>query len=306
MKTTVMILASLLGLNSVWAAPRPDVLKQIINQQISCDNFLRYDDTYLYLGQNTHVHVAALDGSKSFMLVTKDIAIDVVSDGNTAYVLTESALEQWDIAQAKLVASYPTYANTASFGPYEYPTALAKDQDTIIIAHGRLGVSLFDVKTKRIVNQFHLVPEQLPLESMATGVTAVNGRAYVTMDDYTLVNNGDPTPFRGIVVIDLATQSVLTDLGGMDPGSDAITNDGTSVIVSFMGQPIWRYTLDSLTGSKLPEPAAKIWTFPADGRPSGRASADSTSYYSCFQYYSERGGSDIYKPVALDRKQLGL
>lgn len=62
----------------------------------------------------------------------------------------------------------------------------------MIIAHGRHGVSIYDLTKKRLVNQFRLLREQIPLESMAMDVTVQGHYAYIVMDNFSLVRQNIP------------------------------------------------------------------------------------------------------------------
>jgi hypothetical protein len=79
------------------------------------------------------------------------------------------------------------------------------------------------------VNQFRLIQSQLPLESMAMGVAVSGDKAFVVLDNYHLVRPPAKVPFRGIVVIDMKTQRVSSELDGLDPGADSIAADSSAL-----------------------------------------------------------------------------
>jgi hypothetical protein len=312
--TLLSTLLCTLGVStSVWAGPGSEMIKTTLEQQTGCENFVRYDDAHLFLGFGAYrqkptpgkVHVASLGSADGFDLETHDSAIDLVSDGQNAYILTNSALEKWDLTNKSRVAEYSTYTHSSSMAYEENPQGMARYQDQLIIAHGRLGVSFFDLKTERITNQFRLVQNQLPLESMATGVTVQGDYAYVVMDNFSLVPDGHKQAFRGIIVIDMRNDSVVAQMDGMDPGADAITSYGTTLVTSFTGMPLWKYALDGVGG--MPKLAKQISLFPIDGHPTGRAAMDDVYYYTCFSKAPEGQGGFYHRaPVALSRKQLQL
>jgi len=324
MKKLILSIAALFSL-SAEAAPNSELIKATLEAQPSCSNFVRYDDQNLYLGFGWYrnaleeprmpipakMRVAPFDGTAPFELATKDAAIDVVTDGTTAYVLTYSSIEEWDLIRRERVAAYPTYAINGPLAYKQHAQGMARYKDKLIIAHGRLGVSIFNIKTKRLVNQFRLVQWQLPLESMAMGATVQGNLAYVVMDNFHVTRPGDGVKiFRGIIVVNLDSESVQSELGGMDPGADSIVSDSKKVIVSFGGIPIWKYGIGTLRGSSIPEPEIRIWRFPVNGHPTGAPVMDDKYYYSCFSkapaFPGDNGGYYRRMPLALDRRVLML
>lgn len=71
--------------------------------------------------------------------------------------------------------------------------------------------------------------------------------------------------------------------------------------------PIWKYRIDSLKGSAMPAPEERIWRFPVQGHPIGRAAMDEKNYYTCFLHAPEKpGGRYKIRPLVLDRGASGL
>lgn len=309
---------------SLQAASNSEQVKSVLEAQPYCQNFVRADQNNLYFGFGPYrlgleeprqaipskFRVAPLDGSAPYELATNDSTIDVVTVGSTAYVLTHSSIEEWDLTNRRRVAEYATYAAPMPLQFKQHAEAMALYKNKLIIAHGRLGVSFFDLSTKHLKNQFRLIKNQYPLESMAVGVTVQGNIAYVAMDNFTLANPGEPNKtFRGIVTINLDSETVVSQLGGMDPGADSINSDSKKVIVSFGGIPIWKYNRQSLSGNKLPEPELRIWRFPLKGHPTGAATMDDKYYYTCFSRppnENEPQGLMIRVPMAIDRRVLML
>lgn len=299
------------------AAPNAEQMRTALAAQPSCGNFVRFDDQNLYFGFGSYrngleeprkpipakMQVRPVDGAAAFELATNDAAIDIVKENSSAFILTYSSIEEWDLAKRARVAEYPTYAINGPLAYKQHAQAMARYQDTVIIAHGRLGVSFFDLKKKRITNQFRLVRNQLPMESMAMGVTVIDHYAYVVMDNFTLVPSNMAPPFRGIITIDMRSQSVVNEMNGMDPGADAIAGLGNTLVVSFMGQPLWTY---SATNGK-PEFKRSIWKFEGAGTPRGRATMDEENYYTCLSVPNPSHPGWMKKIAgSLDRRALQL
>jgi hypothetical protein len=306
---------------TVSAHADPELVKSTVEAFPRCENFVRVDDQYVYFGFGKYRHLfeeprqpipgrlelAPLGhADQSFSLPTADAAIDVTRDGDTLFVLTYSAIEEWNLATKTRTASYPTYAIGGTLAYMEHAQAFARAGDKLVIAHGRLGVSFFHLKTRRLTNQFRLVPSQLPLESMATGVSVSGDKAYIVLDNFSLVQNGKPA-FRGLVEIDVAGERVVAEHDGLDPGADAVVTDGARAIVSFGGNPVWKYSLANLGTRTLPEPDRRVWRFPLPGNPTGRAAMDEKYYYSCFDQAPDKPGGPYKRhPLALNRAELQL
>lgn len=318
------MLHTLLALLTVFAAsanaaPDAATLKAAVEALPACQNSLRHDDNNLYVGFGLYrrafeeprqpipgyVRVRPLDGSPTFKLETQDGVVDTIADGNTLYVLTFTAVEVFDLSTRTRTHAVPTYAKAGPWAYYEHARGFARYKDKLVIAHGRLGVSFFNLKTQRLSNQFRLLEKQWPMESAALDVTVSGNRAYLVFDNISLSNQA----FRGIVVLDLDQEKVVSELNGMDPGADAVVNDGKNLIVSFWGLPLWKYSLRSLDAAKdsVPEPLGRIFQFPVKGHPTGKPFLDDTHYYSCYRIAPEKRGEAImFGGVALDRKALSL
>lgn len=321
-----VIVAAILAFTALQAqaGPSPELIKATLETEPSCSNFVRYDDANLYLGFGSYrrafeeprhpiparLRVVPFGGAEAFDLATKDAAIDIATEGSTAFVLTYSSIEEWDLVRRERVAEHATYAINGPLAYKEHAEAMARYKNKLVIAHGRLGISVFDIKARRLTNQFRLLRRQLPLESMATGVTVQGDRAYVLMDNFHLPPPGqEGKVFRGIVLLNMTTESVASELGGIDPGADSILSDSRKAVVSFMGIPIWKYGLGSLdtARSRVPEPEGRVWRFPVNGSPTGHPSMDEKHYYTCFiKIPADPQGPRSRVPMALDRKELGL
>ncbi|NUN06221.1 MAG: hypothetical protein HUU57_10715 [Bdellovibrio sp.] len=304
------------------AAANSEALKKVVEGLHTCGNFIRFDEKNVFTGFGPYwtshaeprealpgkIWAAAIDGSKMLELKTLDSAVDLMTFGKMAYVLTYSGIEVWDLNSRERMKIYPTYNTSAPFMDRQHPQAFALYGKKIIIAHGRFGVSFFDINAGRITNQYMLATKQEALESMATGVAVSGKYAYVVMDSYTLVEKNEKPPFRGLIVIDMETEQIVSELDGMDPGADSVTADQSNIVVSFMGQPLWKYATSSLHDKTLPSPLKRVWKFPYEGRAVGAASMDDQYYYTCFSKVPGPGEGSYMKkiPLALDRKAMKL
>ncbi len=324
MKQTLKWALALLaiGISSAQAAPNSETIKKTLESFPTCGNFVRFDEKNVYTGFGPYwtsaakprvpspakIWVASLDGGTRTELATLDSAKDLFTDGDSTYVLTYSGIEEWNLKQKIRTALYATSNQSSPLGDEQHAQAFARYKDKVVIAHGRLGVSFFDLKSKSVTNQIPLAANQRGLESMAQGVSISGKYAYVVLDSYTLVGDREKPAFRGIAVIDMDTETVVSELDGMDPGADSVVADGNRVIVSFYGQPLWKYSAQSLLARTLPQPLKRIWKFPVDGRGAGAAAVDDKYYYTCFSRLPLPGEGSYYKkvPMVLDRRVLML
>ncbi len=109
---SVLILSALLFSSLSSAAPSSERIKSTLEAQPSCSNFVRFDNQNVYLGFGGYrrafeeprssipakIRVAPLDGTAAFELATKDASLDIVTEGSSAFVLTYSSIEEWDLA----------------------------------------------------------------------------------------------------------------------------------------------------------------------------------------------------------------
>ncbi len=317
LKTTLA--ASLLFVQAARADS--EHLKNVLEAQHTCSNFVRFDESHLFLGYGPYLlspsevrkpipssfQVIPLSGGEGVELQTKDSAIDFsAGESNHFFILTYSSIEEWDLSSQTRVAEYPTRLGNDDLRYRQHAQAMARYKDKLVIAHGRLGVSLFDINQKKITKQLALIESQRPYESSAMGVTVVDKYALVTMDDYTLVKNGKPA-FRGIVVIDLESERVVKELVGLDPGADLVLSDGVSLFVGYGGSTIWKYPMKVLNGTALPSPWVRVFDYGVKGMPIGKAEMDEKYVYTCFlKAPEEKGGAYRKVPLALDRAAIKL
>jgi hypothetical protein len=319
------IILSLLGISLSFAAPDSERIKSVLEKQTDCQNFVRYDDRNIYLGFGKYKHwmeeprqpipaffkVVPLGGGDAFTLNTADAALDIITEGDQAYVLTYSSLEQWDLGSRAKVAEFPTLIfGQKPLKNKEHAEGFARFGQKLIIAHGELGISIFDLQKKRITNQFKLVQHRLPLESMASAVVMQGKYAYVLIDGRSIVPPGEKNqPFRGLVVVDMESERVVSELDGLDYGVDAIAARDGKIFVSYYGMPVWKYDARKFQGKRLPVPEERLTKFPfINSHPTGAASVDDTYYYTCFVKGPQKPGDTKFEkfPLAIDRREFKL
>jgi hypothetical protein len=300
-------------------------IKKAVAKLSACGNFIRFDTENVYTGFGNYwtSHRVPREPKSSILsyiplhgeldqneqqIVTSDSVIDVLKIKEITYVLTYSGLELWDLKQKQRLAFYKTHELNSPLDDEEHPRAFARYKDKLIIAHGRLGLVIFDLKTHRAVKTLQVASNQGPLESVVNGVTVSGSHAFAVVDSYSVVGPNEKPAFQGLVILDLESERIVSELNGLPPGVDGIVSDEKMVIVSFYGIPLWKFSKQSLFNSKLPSPLRKVWKFPIEGHPIGKASMDSQHYYSCFLKAPLQGEGPLFKKIsiALDRRALIL
>jgi hypothetical protein len=309
---------------------QPDQIKLATNHFSACGNFIRADQNSVYTGFGPY-WTGSLHNRKPMpgqlrwiqlqprtdagenkvvehYVDTLDSAIDFISYDGHGYVLTYSGIEDWDLMNNKRMAVLPTQSGDVKFGDEQHPRSFAQYKDKLIIAHGRLGVSFLNLTSGTITNTLRLISSQAPLESMAQSVTVSGRYAFVDLDSYSLVGANEPTAFRGIVVIDIETEKVIREIGDLPPGLDSISSDQKVLILSFYGNPLWKYSIPAVLNAKKPQPVNRVFKFPVLGHPTGKALLDDVYYHSCFSKMPEAGEGPYFKKtkITLNRRQLML
>jgi hypothetical protein len=313
----VFILVSGLGSNALAS----EKTKRAVDHLSRCGNFLRADETAVFTGFGPYwtgslhnrtprpsvLKWIKLDNLQEDQVATDDSVVDLVSHQGSTYVLTYSRLEQWDLASGQRQGLFHTHSTDGRFGDEEHAKAMALYQDKLIIAHGRLGISFFNLKSKQVTKTLKLI-SQGSLESMAQGVTVSGKYAFVVLDSYTLVPPTQKGAFRGIVVIDMETEQIAREIGDLPPGLDSIASDENSLVLSFYGKPLWKYAISDVLGAKKIQPKARVFKFSLDGSPKGKAFMDSKYYYSCFSQAPAAGQGSYFTPtqIVINRQQFML
>lgn len=303
----VVILSMMLfGINVRASAEVLDT-KLLFEKTEACGRFVYQDRASLYAGHSDGRGVTAIKKisrrTGESIEFRSGLIVDMVSSGNRAYLLKSNALEEWDLSSLEKIKDHPSIHLGRDFRYQENAQGMDRYKNKIIIAHGRLGLSIFDINKKRTTRQIKILKSQLPLESVAKDVVVIGKYAYVVVDNFHLVRPPKKPPFRGVLIVDMESERVVRELDGMDPGVTWVNGDSQSLIVSFGGSTIWRYDLQSLHSlqNQLPEPKHRLWSYPLKGQPVGKALMDEKYYYTCF-----RGGDHRTFPISLDRESLKI
>lgn len=322
MKTQVLSLVVILLSSVTFAQPQSEKLKTTVESLSACGNFIRFDNEYVYTGFGNYwtsparprvpkasilAYVSLQDGVEN-QIETLDSVVDVIKIEKSTFVLTYSGIEEWDLELKTRLTTYNTNSFSRPYKDEEHPRAFARYRNKLVIAHGRLGISIFDLSSKKVTRTLAVATSHQPLESVVSGISVSGRYAVAVADSYSLVGPNDKPAFQGLVVVDLETETIVSELNGLEP-ADSIISDGKFAIVSLYGQPLKKYSISKLTtATKLPAPASHLFKFPFDGRQFGQASMDDRYYYTCFSKMPGPGEGPYSKkmPLVFDRRVLML
>lgn len=320
-KIILTLATVLVSFSQAQAGPRSEKIKEAVEYLSACGNFVRVDDQNVYTGFGTYwtsdvkprqpkpsiLRFVPIDKISEYQVDTLDSVVDVVKHGTSTFVLTYSGLEEWDLNKYERIGTYATHTLGRELKDEEHPRGLAIFNNKLIIAHGRLGLTVFDLQRKKVTNVISTALSHRPLESMVNDVTISGHRAYAVVDSYSLVGPREKQPFRGFVVVDLQSERVIAEMDGLDP-SDTIVADDKFVLVGSYGLPISKYAISNLQTSKLPPAIKRVWKFPLEGYQKGKGALDDKYYYTCFARMPKDGEGQFFVkiPMALDRQSLGL
>ncbi len=291
----------------------PEARRALIESEQHCSNFVRYDDQYVFLGfgpyrsgfdiprKPTWGRLVVRGTERRFELTAQDAVVDTFRQGDILWVLTYSGLEKWDLNSETKLQAFNSHPSPERAGLHEHATGLVPWGDSLFISHGRKGVLRFNLKSERFDQWLELNGPQAPLESMATGIARSQDKLFVVMDNFSLVNPGERTAFRGIVTIDPTRFRVTKRQDILDPGATSITINGDTLLVGFYGI-FWKYSIDTLARQAAPEPDSRFWNFPLEGVTLGKPVLDETYFYSCFSEGS--GPQTVRRPRAFEWKKL--
>lgn len=301
-----------------WAFT-PDQIKETFMSQKSCSNYVRMADNKMVLGFGAYLEwgtfervatpspltVIDMESHESKRVQTNDSSIDALAHNGQLILLTYEGIELRNLETLELIKVIPTHSENRTLSYKEHPTQMVKAGDKILIAHGRMGITVFDLNSMTVTNTIRLQEGQAPKESMATGIASWKNKIVVVMDSFTLTTPEDQVPaFRGLIVLNAETLAIESELNGMDPGTDSLMVHGDDLLVSFMGMPVWKYDLKKVNGKKLPRPVSVVTKFGLAGHPLRHGLLDEKYLHTCFAKHPETPQDEMVVrkiPVSIER-----
>jgi hypothetical protein len=270
--------------------------------QQSCSAFVRNFGTEVVFGVERGLVLISADGQIRTYHLGQAIR-DVVLIGDDMIALVGQELLVIDRKSGAVSGRYPTQHSKApaALMPEEFPRSLSLADRRVLIAHGTLGVSVFDWPTRQLGATVDLNQDGR-VKVMVQDVVVRDSIAYLLVDNFQVSPVRPSREFRGLVLLDLLDLIIVQRLNGLDPGATALALAGDTILVSFSGSPVWRLKLPLNPEVSLSKVARPIMDFGIPGHPVGRFFADLTSIWACHR--SGRGGGSI--PAIYSRATLRL
>lgn len=310
MKLTMILSTLLLGTVAQAAAvPAVQTPEKVFLSQTSCANAVAASDVWVASAFRQTIEVTSVDSPEmTKRFVADDSVTDLLVEGETLYVLTRTTIEVWNLTTGTRVSSTLT-SNDEQPADYQAVHAMgfAKEGNLLVIAHGRQGLTLFDLEQTKIVHQARLLEEQLPWESEMRDVTIVDGKAIFAVSNYHVIPHIGEGAFRGAIVYDLKTRKTLSIVKGLDPGVSSLERSGDVLLFNYENF-FWKVSAQDLITKERLRVQNRVFRFPMKGHPTGKMQIRPTTIMSCFLKAPEPGQGRSYQrvPVVLNRAELML
>jgi len=275
--------------------------ESFLNQPV-CRNFVRHDDGQILLGTNSGLVLIDIDGT-SHPYELGETPRDALIFGNEIIVLVGTKIVTLSRALGTVTGQYETQdiKSAPSLLPQETPRAIGRIDQTLLVAHGTLGVALFDLESHRLKRIVDINRGQ-KIKGMAQDITAQNHSVYVLVDNYQMDRWHPSQEFRGFVQIDVDQEAELARFGGLDPGSTAAAWYKNTLLLSFAGMPIWRLAMPLAGVGPLSDVAHPVTDFGRDGHSVGHLDIDDEFVWTCHR--SSNRSTNV--PALYPRTALGL
>jgi hypothetical protein len=270
--------------------------------QGSCRAFVRQDESKVLVGSSQGLVAISADGQvRSYDL--GQVARDALFLDQKLIVLVGSEVWVLDPQTGALGERYQTQKtkDPATLKPQEMPRTLRLAGSNILIAHGTLGVSVFDWLQRSLATTIDVNGGER-VKGMVQDIGVKDSVAYLLIDNYQISPARPSLEFRGFVLLDLQTLKVGGRIGGLDPGATTLAFHEAEVLVSFAGMPVWKLELPLNPRQALAEVAHPVSDFGRPGHSVGHFSADAAHVWTCHREGSQ--GPSV--PALYDRTALGL
>jgi len=247
----------------------------------SCRNFVRHDDGRVLVGTNNGMNVIESDGSVHAFNLNEQPRDALIYDSEIIALAAYSIITI-DQNQGKITGRFDTQSikPVSNLLPQESPWAIGRVGHTLIIAHGTLGITLFDLRTRQLQNVIDINKGQ-KVKGMAQDVMTQNNDVYVLVDNYQMNPLKPSQEFRGLLKIDLNTRLIAARFSGLDPGATSASWFDETILISFGGMPVWKLQLPLTTTTPLANVAQLVTDFARKGHAVGHLSFDDDFVWSC-------------------------
>ena len=297
---------------SAGAHSASELEKIFLEKKIPCNTFVQIHDNLVMVGFGRYkmgleeprlpisAKIRVYDLHRELEMAseiqTADAALDMALTHSRGWILTYSGLEEWTRDFSQRLAIHSTWGGPGDQLFYkQHAMGMVLVGEQIWIAHGRLGITVFDINKKTITQTFQLLNDQRPLESMATGILLRDGKVFVAFDNFSPPLNEKPA-FRGWMIFDPATFKLLSKAEGMDPGVSHIFQNKQFIFASVNGHALWKYSPSESTISTIKAGVGAPIELPDLGVLSGLPWAVEDKFLGCLKVPPKKGEGKFYKP----------
>lgn len=242
---------------------------------------------------------------EAFDLAVDPHVVDLKIRGRILYVLFPTKIQEWDLSTRSMVSETATNDRGRGRGYREGALGMDWFGDALVIAHGRLGYSIYDTKSHALTAKQAVLQDQAPLESALVDVKVQGDRALFVVDSYTLVEGGLKMPFRGFLIVDLKSQKEIHRSAGVDIGPTMLEIVGDTVMVGFDG-PIQSFRFNEVTGRTDVHLRRSVYQYAKQGHPIGQPVVVGEKLFSCFLESPTPGAHKKFVPIVLDLSAFKL
>tara|TARA_B100001248_G_scaffold262685_1_gene260903 strand:- start:8040 stop:9008 length:969 start_codon:yes stop_codon:yes gene_type:complete len=292
-----------LAFSFIFASAPKTLEETFLSTQGNCNALIDIQEKHLLVAYNKTSYpekqyrgfyeITNLENQSQITFTSENHApvLDLQIYQDSLFVLTRNGLIERSLKDYQVKGIYKTHPKIY-FERKEHPTAMQLVGDKIYIAHGRLGMSVFDIAT-RSVNHIEIFTELKEGElSMATDLVYDGKQLFVLLDNYHIKEAPKDIPvFRGIVVYSPVDREVSKVVRLRDPGATGINLVGEDyLLISFHGFPnLVMYSKAALLNASttVDEPIkalSRAWKYPDEkyGSHRGDFYLYGSKIYTCF------------------------
>lgn len=172
---------------------------------------------------------------------------------NAVWFLTPDSLREFSLMEGKIINSFPSYPQEIEQHQTTSARGFTYQSGFIYIAHGDLGVVIFDAKNRK---HYTVLKKGLQPASMAAAVQVRGNHLYILQGAYL------PQGFNGVAVVDMRNGSAKhiaypKSSGVVDPYSSSMALTDNQLVINNGGW-IHSYKISDLQSGK--SPLAPSWT----------------------------------------------
>ena len=271
-------------------------------KQADCRNFVRNNDANIILGSKLGIITIDNQGRQTLYKLEHNVR-DALLANHQIFVLADSEIIRIDTASGNETGRAPTQNIKPSdqLLAHEKPRAIGLYDNLLVVAHGTLGVAVFDQDTLEFKNLINLDTDQ-KVKSLAQDIAVKDDSIYVLADNFQINPVRPNVQFRGILELDIDQAKILNRFSGLDPGVTALARHEDAVLVSFGGNPVWKLRTPLNSNHSIQKGSRLLTDLVSHGRLVGHFSLDDQYVWSCHR----TKGRDGYAPAIFERSALGI